>query len=424
MAVTRTAAKTAARKVAANPARLGVTLDTFVWQGTDKRGIKMKGEQQSKNANLLRAELRRMGITPTVVKIKPKPLFGSAGRKISPKEIAVFSRQLATMIKSGVPVVQSLEIIGSGHKNPRMIALVNGLRLEIEGGSSISESLAKYPVQFDELYRNLVKVAEGAGVLETVLDTIATYKENTETLKGKIKKALFYPTVVIAVAFLVSAVLLIFVVPQFEQVFQTFGADLPAFTKMIVAASDFMISWWWLILGIVIGLIFSFIFFKKRSLRFAHFLDRVILKVPIIGQIMHNASIARFARTLATTFKAGVPLVEALDTVAGATGNTVYEKAVLRIRDDVSVGYQVNMAMKQVNLFPHMVVQMTAIGEEAGALDTMLFKVAEFYEEEVNNAVDALASLIEPFVMIIIGVVVGAMVIGMYLPIFKLAAAI
>lgn len=422
MAVTRTAAKTAARKAAAKPARLGVTLDTFVWQGTDKRGTVMKGEQQSKNANLLRAELRRMGITPTVVKPKGKPLFGSAGKTISPKEIAVFSRQIATMLKSGVPVVQSLEIIGSGHKNPKMKTMVNALRLDIESGSSISEAMAKHPVQFDELYRNLVKAGESAGVLDTVLETIATYKENTESLKGKIKKALFYPAVVIAVAILVSAVLLIFVVPQFEAVFAEFGAELPAFTKLIVGASRFMVEWWWLILFIVIAAIVAFIYFHKRSEPFQHLLDRLILKLPVVGQIMHNASIARFARTLATTFKAGVPLVEALDTVAGATGNTVYEKATYRIRDDVSVGYQVNMAMKQVNLFPHMVVQMTAIGEEAGALDTMLFKVAEFYEEEVNNAVDTLASLIEPFIMIFIGVVVGAMVVGMYLPIFKLAA--
>ncbi len=399
-------------------------LSTFVWEGKDKRGVKMKGEQSAKSQALLRAELRRQGINPTVVKAKAKPLFGGAGKPISPKDIAIFSRQIATMMKSGVPIVGALEIIGGGQKNPNMKSMVNGLRAEIEGGSSIYEALGKYPVQFDELYRNLVHAGESAGVLETVLETIATYKENTESLKGKIKKALFYPAVVIAVAILVSAILLIFVVPQFQNVFQSFGADLPAFTLMIIAASDFMIGYWWLVLGIVVGVVYGLIFLKKRSLAFQHFLDRMILKLPVIGQIMHNAAIARFARTLATTFKAGVPLVEALDTVAGATGNQVYETATNRIKEDVSVGYQVNMAMRQVNLFPHMVVQMTAIGEEAGALDTMLFKVAEFYEQEVENAVDALSSLLEPLIMIFIGGIVGAMVVGMYLPIFKLAAAI
>ncbi|WP_417473064.1 type II secretion system F family protein [Luteimonas mephitis] len=384
----------------------------------------MKGEQVAKNANLLRAELRRQGIMPTVVKIKPKPLFGSAGKKISAKDIAVFSRQLATMIKSGVPIVQALEIIGGGQKNPKLKDMLNSLRADIEGGSSIYEAMGKHPVQFDELYRNLVKAGESAGVLETVLDTIATYKENIESLKGKIKKALFYPATVIVVAILVSAILLIFVVPQFQQVFRSFGADLPAFTKLIIAASEFLLSYWWLILLIVIGGTFGFLFAYKRSPAMQHTMDRLILKVPVVGQIMHNAAIARYARTLATTFKAGVPLVEALDIVSGATGNSVYERAVHEIRDDVAVGYQLNMAMKQVNLFPHMVTQMTAIGEEAGALDTMLFKVAEFYEEEVNNAVDALSSLLEPMIMIFIGGVVGCMVVGMYLPIFKLAAAI
>ncbi|MEJ1098021.1 MULTISPECIES: type II secretion system F family protein [unclassified Pseudoxanthomonas] len=416
MAVTRSAAKKSVAPVRENP------LNLFVWEGVDKRGVKMKGEQQSKNANMLRAELRRQGITPNVVKAKPKPLFGQAGKPVTPKEIAFFSRQLATMMKSGVPIVGALEIIEGGQKNVRMKKLIESIRGDIEGGSSLSEAIGKHPVQFDELYRNLVRAGESAGVLDTVLDTIASYKENIETLKGKIKKALFYPAVVIAVAILVSAVLLIFVVPQFEAVFKQFGADLPAFTKLIVGASRFMVSYWYILLFGALGAIFGFIFAKKRSLAFQHFLDRMILKVPVIGQIMHNSSIARFARTLAVTFKAGVPLVEALETVAGATGNTLYEKAVLRIREDVSVGYPLNMSMKQVNLFPHMVIQMTAIGEEAGALDTMLFKVAEYYEQEVNNAVDTLSSLIEPFIMIFIGGVVGAMVVGMYLPIFKLAA--
>ena len=418
------ATRTAMKKPPVPVERSTSQLVPFVWEGTDKRGVKMKGEQQSRNVNFLRAELRKQGITPTVVKPKGKPLFGAAGKTIQPKEIAFFSRQMATMMKSGVPIVSALEIIGGGQKNPRMKAMVESVRTDIEGGSSMYEAISKHPVQFDELFRNLVMAGEGAGVLETVLDTIANYKENLETLKGKIKKALFYPAMTIAVALLVSSILLVWVVPQFEEVFKGFGADLPAFTKMIVAASRFMVAYWWLILMIVAGSIFAFIFFKKRSLAFQHFLDKLILKVPVVGQIMHNASIARFARTLAVTFKAGVPLVEALETISGATGNTVYEKAVLRMRDDVAVGYPVNVSMKQTNLFPHMVIQMTAIGEEAGALDAMLFKVAEYYEQEVNNAVDALASLIEPLIMVFIGVIVGGMVIGMYLPIFKLAAVV
>ncbi|WP_225763034.1 type II secretion system F family protein [Stenotrophomonas sp. Marseille-Q4652] len=418
MAVTRSAMKS--EPVSRNTSQM----QPFVWQGTDKRGVKMKGEQSAKNANMLRAELRRQGITPSVVKPKPKPLFGSAGSRITPKEIAFFSRQMATMMKSGVPIVGALEIIGEGHKNPRMRKMVGEIRTDIEGGSSLYEAISKHPVQFDELYRNLIRAGEGAGVLETVLETIANYKENIETLKGKIKKALFYPTMVMAVALLVSSILLIWVVPQFEDVFKGFGADLPAFTQMIVAASRFMVSWWWLMLLIVGGSIAGFIFAYKRSPAMQHGMDKLILKVPVIGQIMHNSSIARFARTTAVTFKAGVPLVEALGIVAGATGNSVYEQAVLRMRDDVSVGYPVNMAMKQVNLFPHMVIQMTAIGEEAGALDSMLFKVAEYYEQEVNNAVDALSSLLEPLIMVFIGTIVGGMVIGMYLPIFKLAAVV
>ncbi|MFE0502133.1 type II secretion system F family protein [Lysobacter soli] len=418
MSATRTATKPAPA------ARRPKGLDVFVWQGTDKRGKVMKGEQQAKNANALRAELRKQGITPRTVKPKGKPLFGGAGKVVTPLDIAIFSRQLATMMKSGVPIVSSMEIIANGHKNPRMSTLVNNIRADIEGGLSLYEALNKHPVQFDELYRNLVRAGESAGVLETVLDTIATYKENIEAIKGKIKKAMFYPAMVVAVALIVSAILLVFVVPQFETVFKSFGADLPAFTKMIISLSDFMVAWWWAVLLVLVGIGVSFIMAKKRSVAFSRFLDRMTLKLPVIGQIMHNSAIARFSRTLAVTFKAGVPLVEALDTVAGATGNVVYEDAVRNIRDDVAVGFPVNLAMKQVNLFPHMVVQMTAIGEEAGALDTMLFKVAEFHEQEVNNAVDALSSLLEPMIMVFLGVIVGGMVIAMYLPIFKLGAVV
>jgi len=396
----------------------------FVWEGTDKRGVKMKGEQPAKSANMLRAELRRQGITPSVVKPKPKPLFGSAGKPITPKDIAFFSRQMATMMKSGVPIVSALEIIGSGQKNPRLKAMIDQIRNDIEGGASMHEAISKHPIQFDELYRNLVRAGEGAGVLETVLDTIASYKENIESLKGKIKKALFYPVMTIAVAIIVSAILLIFVVPQFEATFRDFGAELPAFTQMIVGASNVMVAYWWAVLIILVAGIGGFLFLYRRSPAMQHSIDRLVLKIPVFGEVMRNSAVARFARTTAVTFKAGVPLVEALESVAGATGNTVYEKAVYRIRDDVAVGYPVNMAMKQTQLFPNMVIQMTAIGEEAGALDTMLFKVAEYYEQEVNNSVDALASLIEPLIMVVLGVLIGGMVIGMYLPIFKLGATI
>ncbi len=416
MSATRAATKAAPRNP--NP------LQPFVWSGTDKRGTKMKGETLAKNANLLKAELRKQGITPTTVKPKAKPLFGAAGKTISARDIAVFSRQIATMMQSGVPLVGSFEIIGGGQKNPRMKTMLDDIRASIEGGSTLHEALGRHPMQFDSLYLNLVKAGEGAGVLDTVLDTIANYKEATEALKGKIKKALFYPAIVIAVAIIVSSILLIFVIPQFDAVFRGFGAELPAFTQMLVRASDIMVNWWWAMLLVVIGGIVGMVQAKKRSKAFAHFLDRVILKVPVIGDIMNNSAIARFARTLAITFKAGVPLVEALDTVAGATGNVVFEQAVHRIKDDVSVGYQLNTAMRQVDVFPHMVIQMAAIGEEAGALDTMLLKVAEFYEQEVNNAVDALSSMLEPMIMVFIGTVVGAMVIGMYLPIFKLGATI
>ncbi|MCU1000270.1 type II secretion system F family protein [Stenotrophomonas maltophilia] len=405
-------------------ARSTMELQPFVWEGTDKRGVKMKGEQMAKNANLLRAELRRQGISPGQVKPKPKPLFGAAGSAVKPKDIAFFSRQMATMMKSGVPIVGALDIIASGHKNPRMKKMVDTIRTDIEGGSSLYEAVSRHPVQFDDLYRNLVRAGEGAGVLETVLDTIATYKENIESLKGKIKKALFYPVMVMAVAMAVSGILLVWVVPQFEDVFKGFGAELPAFTQMIVNLSRFMVSWWWLMLLALVGTIVGFTAAYKRSPNMRHTLDKLILKVPVIGQIMHNSAIARFARTTAVTFKAGVPLVEALGIVAGATGNKLYEESVLRMRDDVSVGYPVNMAMKQTSLFPHMVIQMTGIGEEAGALDAMLFKVAEYYEQEVSNAVDALSSLLEPMIMVFIGTIVGGIVVGMYLPIFKLGAVV
>jgi|SRR5579884_173424 type IV pilus assembly protein PilC len=399
-------------------------LQTFVWTGTDKRGVKIKGEYAAKNATLVKAELRRQGINPVSVNPKGKPLFGAAGKAIKARDIAVFSRQIAVMMAAGVPMVQAFDIIAGGQTNVRMKNMLTDIKTNIEGGSTLAEALGKYPVQFDELYRNLVRAGESAGVLDTVLDTIATYKENIEALKGKIKKAMFYPAIVFAVAILVSAILLIFVVPQFEAVFKNFGAQLPAFTQMIVNMSKFLTQHWFIIVVWIIGIIGALIFTYKRSPKFAHFLARAVLKLPVIGQILHQSAIARFARTLGVTFAAGVPLVEALDSVAGATGSPVYNDAVKRIREDVAVGHQLQLAMRQTSLFPSMVVQMVGIGEESGALDKMLFKVAEFYEQEVNNAVDALSSLLEPFIMVIIGVIVGSMVVGMYLPIFKLAAVV
>ncbi len=399
-------------------------MQTFLWVGTDKRGTKMKGEHSSKNAILVKAELRRQGINPLSVKPKGKPLFGAAGKTIKARDIAVFSRQIAVMMAAGVPMVQGFDIVAGGQSNVRMKNMLVDIKTNIEGGSTLAEALGKYPVQFDELFCNLVKAGESAGVLDTVLDTVATYKENMEAIKSKIKKAMFYPAMVFAVAILVSAILLIFVVPQFESVFANFGAQLPAFTQMIVNMSRFLTTYWFPVLIGIFAVVFGLIFLYKRSPKFAHFCARAVLKLPVIGQILHQSAIARFSRTLGVTFAAGVPLVEALDSVSGATGSPVYNDAVKKIREDVSVGHQLQLAMRQRNLFPNMVVQMVAIGEESGALDKMLFKVAQFYEQEVNNAVDALSSLLEPFIMVIIGVIVGGMVVGMYLPIFKLAAVV
>jgi type IV pilus assembly protein PilC len=397
--------------------------DVFIWTGTDKRGVKVKGQTRGSNPNLIRADLRKQGITPIKVK-KQTQLFSSQKKKITAKDIAIFFRQLATMMAAGVPLVQSFEIIGRGHENAGMRQLVLKIKNEVESGTSLSETLAKHPIHFDELVVNLVNAGEQAGVLETLLDKIATYKEKTEYLKAKIKKALFYPTAVIVVAFIVTAVLLIFVIPQFEQLFSSFGADLPAFTRFVVSLSEFMQEWWWMVFGIAIGAVVGMVQAKKRSRNFSRTLDRVILKMPIIGPIMHKASVARYARTLATMFAAGVPLVEALESVAGATGNTVYSDAVLMIRDSVATGQQLQFAMSQTGLFPNMVEQMVAIGEESGALDTMLSKVADFYEQEVDDAVDALSSLLEPIIMSILGILIGGLVVAMYLPIFKMGAAI
>ena len=397
-------------------------LEVFLWEGKDKRGKVLKGERSSRNQTLIRAELRKQGITPSRIRKKPKPLLGGAGKKIKPRDIAIFTRQLATMLNSGIPLVSAFGIIGVAAENPKMQKLVNQIRIDVESGSTLAESLGKHPYYFDELYVNLVASGESAGVLDQVLDNIASYKERIESIKGKIKKALFYPATVVAVAILVTAVLLVFVIPQFESMFQSFGGDLPAFTRMVVDASEELQARGWLYLIIIVGAIVGIVQLKRRSKPFAHFIDRVSLKMPIIGAVLEKAALSRFARTLATTFAAGVPLVDALKTVAGATGNVVYGDATLQIRDDVATGHQLQLAMQQTGLFPPMVLQMTGIGEEAGQLDAMLLKVSNFYEEEVNNTVDALSSLLEPIIIIFVGVVVGGIVVAMYLPIFKMAA--
>jgi type IV pilus assembly protein PilC len=396
---------------------------TYIWEGTDNKGNRNKGEISARSDAIVKAELRRQGIRPIKVKKKPKDLFGGMGQKpIVPKDIAVFSRQLATMMASGIPLVQSFDIIGKGHEKPAMRDMLADIKSHIEGGSTLTEGLSKYPFQFDELFCNLVEAGEHAGILEELLVKIAEYKEKTESLKAKIKKALTYPIAVLVVAVIVTSILLIFVVPQFESLFSGFGADLPAFTQMVVELSRFMQEWWWAVFGIIGGVVFVIMQIKKRSRKFNHLIDRMILKMPIIGDIMNKAAIARYARTLSTMSAAGVPLVEALESVAGATGNIVYSEAVLQMREQVATGIQLQQSMKNVGLFPHMVVQMVAIGEEAGSVESMLGKVADFYEEEVDNAVDSLASLIEPLIMAILGVLVGGLIIAMYLPIFMLGS--
>ncbi|MES9883080.1 MAG: type II secretion system F family protein [Sedimenticola sp.] len=395
----------------------------FVWEGSDKSGRRMKGESRAASIALVRAELRKQGIAPLKVKKKPIDLFNTK-KKITPGDIAIFSRQLATMMEAGVPMVQAFDIVGRGHENPAMQDLILAVKSDVEGGTALAEALKKHPLYFDDLFCNLVRAGEAAGVLEILLDKIATYKEKTESLKGKIKKALFYPAAVIIVAFIVTAVIMIFVIPQFQTLFSSFGGELPAFTLAVIAMSEWMQSYWWAVIMTVIGTVYFFSYTWKRSRKFRQTVDKMMLGIPIIGVILNKAAISRFARTLGTMFAAGVPLVEALESVAGATGNVVYGDAVLRMREDVATGQSLQLSMKQQGLFPHLVIQMVSIGEESGALDHMLSKVADFYEEEVDNAVDALSSLLEPFIMIIIGTLVGGLIVAMYLPIFKMASVV
>ncbi len=392
----------------------------FLWEGKDKRGKTVKGKTLAKDEHALRNMLRQQGVAPS--RIKKQSV--RTGGKVKPADIAVFSRQLATMMAAGIPLVQSFDIVGAGHENPAMQKLILDIKVDVEGGMSLHEALAKRPLYFDDLFVNLVEAGEQAGALETLLDKIATYKEKTEALKAKVKKALFYPAAVLVVAIIVTIILLLFVIPQFEDLFKGFGADLPAFTQMVISMSKF-VQTKGIFLAMVVGAgVFAFMYFKKRSRKFREFLDRVTLRLPVIGPIMHKSSVARFARTLSTMFAAGVPLVEAMDSVAGATGNIVYENATLAIRDEVATGTRLQRAMENTDLFPNMVIQMIAVGEESGALDEMSGKVATFYEAEVDNAVDSMSSLLEPLIMAILGVLVGGLVIAMYLPIFKLGAVV
>jgi len=396
----------------------------FAWEGTDRKGKRIKGESRAATIALARADLRRQGITPVKLRKKSSSFLTNRKKAITSKDIAIFSRQLATMMSAGVPMVQAFDIVGRGHNNPSMQEMVLSIKADVEGGTSLTNALRKHPLYFDDLFCNLVEAGEQAGVLETLLDKIATYKEKTESLKGKIKKALFYPTAVIVVAIVITAIIMIFVIPQFKDLFKSFGADLPGFTVFVMNISEVVAQWWWAMLGATVGGVVAMTNVWKRSPKFRETLDRLLLKVPVIGAIMHKAALARFCRTTATMFAAGVPLVEALQSVAGATGSAVYGKAVLAMRDDVATGQSLQLAMQQQGLFPHMVIQMVTIGEESGALDDMLAKVADFYEEEVDNAVDALSSLLEPLIMVVLGTIIGGLVVALYLPIFQLGAVV
>jgi type IV pilus assembly protein PilC len=395
----------------------------FLWEGTDRKGNKIKGKTMAPDEASVRADLRRQGVVPSRIRKQSPGLFKGAG-KVTPGDIAIFSRQLATMLAAGIPLVQAFEIVGSGHENAAMQKLILTIKADVEGGSALAEALAKHPLHFDDLFINLVEAGEQAGALETLLDKIATYKEKTEAIKKKIKKALTYPAAVLVVAFVVTIILLIFVIPAFEDLFKGFGADLPAFTRFVIEISQFVRDQGWM-LAIIAGIgIYLFFYFKKRSRPMRHFLDRMSLNLPIIGPILQKASIARYARTLSTMFAAGVPLVEALESVAGATGNIVYEMGVMRMKDEVATGQRLQQAMENTDLFPNMVIQMIAVGEESGSLDEMSAKVADFYEEDVDNAVDNLSSLLEPMIMAILGILVGGLVVAMYLPIFKMGSVI
>ncbi len=399
-------------------------ISTFTYSGVDKKGNKVSGEISADSSAIAKAQLRKQGVIPRKLSKKAQPLFGANKKPIKPVDIAVVSRQLATMMKAGVPLVQSFDIIGKGHDNPAVQDLILAIKADIESGSSMGESLRKHPKYFDDLFCDLVVAGEQSGALESMLDRIATYKEKTEALKSKIKKALFYPIAVVVVALVVTSILLIFVVPQFQDIFEGFGAELPAFTMMVIGISEWMQAYWYVAIGIIAATIFGLRIAGEKSEAFRNNRDKLILKLPVVGDILNKAAIARFARTLSTTFAAGVPLVEALESAAGASGNYVYRSGLLKIRDEVTTGIQLNVSMVNSGLFPNMVNQMVAIGEESGAVDQMLTKIADIYEQEVDDAVDGLSSLLEPLIMGVLGVLVGGLIIAMYLPIFQLGAVV
>jgi type IV pilus assembly protein PilC len=392
----------------------------YAWEGRDKQGKVVKGESRSSGDSVLRSTLRRQGIQVTRVKRQRK----ASGGRISDKDITLFTRQLATMMKAGVPLLQAFDIVGKGHANPAVGKLLLDIKMEVETGNSLTTAFRKYPLYFDPLFCNLVQAGEQAGILDSLLDRLATYKEKILAIKGKIKSALFYPVSIIVVAFIITAVIMIFVIPAFKELFSSFGADLPAATLFVMSISDFFVSYWWAIFGGVGGGLWFFFHTWKRSTKLQMVMDRLLLRIPVLGDVMRKATIARWSRTLSTMFAAGVPLVEALDSVAGAAGNYVYFDATKRIQSEVSTGTSLTVAMQNANVFPSMVVQMVAIGEESGALDAMLSKVADFFEAEVDDAVDALSSLMEPAIMVVLGVLIGGMVIAMYLPIFKMGQAV
>ena len=399
-------------------------LRTFSWQGTDKRGRKTNGEITGRSLALVRAELRKQGISPGKIKRKQASLFGARKKKITMGDITLFTRQLATMMRAGVPLVQAFDIVADGIENASVGALIGAIKNDVASGTNFADSLRRHPRYFDDLYCNLVESGEKSGALESLLDRLATYKEKSETLKKKIKKAMTYPIAVIIVAIVVTGILLVKVVPTFQDLFEDFGAELPAFTQFVVGISETLQEWWFIVLAIIVGSVFIFREAKLRFKAVADAVDRLLLKLPIIGEVILKSIYARYARTLATTFAAGVPLVEALESTAGACGNVVYYNAVMQIQEEVSTGQQLNFAMRATGVFPNMLVQMASIGEESGALDDMLDKAANYYEEEVDNAVDNLTALMEPMIMAVLGVIIGGLIIAMYLPIFKMGAVV